>query len=155
MAEPTAPLFTRILQAMATAINTGMGAGTAIRPAGEHANWVPVNGKVIILAGDATPRDDRSTVGNPAGQAFSRRVVCQCIVAIGESSTTVLDDAIELKVAAVEAAIMTDPSCGGLALDVRPAAITMLTASQDGCDGAAVEFEVLYRVSEKNHTQQV
>ena len=160
MAE-SLPIVERIAQAIVAAleaVTADNGCRVTVtevrRPTRTGFGFTLVNRGVNLVQTDAARQTELDCPGNPAGIAWRQTFAIDCVVRVGESASEPLDQTLNLFAAEIEAAVMADPTWGGLAIDTE-LTDRLYPPGEKGIEGVTVMFDVLYRVAEDDPFAQV
>ena len=130
----------RILAAITTSLANTVGVGTRIYRSRAEALTRSETPALIIEPISDTPEDTQA-FNNKVNWEFKIRI---SVVARGSVPDNVADPTIE----SLHTKVMTDPSVGGLALDVRPSTTSFELLEADEPAGViSCEFDIEYRTS--------
>lgn len=124
------------------------------RPTRTGVGFTLVNHGVNLVQADAVRVPELDCPGNPAGIAWRQSFAADCVVRVSEAESDPLDQTLNLFAAEIEAAVMADPTWGGLAIDTE-LTDRLFPPGEKGIEGVTVIFDVTYRVAEGDPFAQV
>jgi len=155
------PIIEQIAQAIVTtleAVTEANGWRVTVaevrRPTRTGVGFTLVNRGVNLVQADAARQMELDCPGNPAGVAWRQSFAADCVIRVSESASEPLDQTLNLFAAEIEAAVMADPTWGGLAIDTE-LTDRLYPPGEKGIEGVTVMFDVLYRVAEDDPFAQV